>query len=604
MQANKLVFSEKVLDQHLIALGKTGAGKSTALRHLVEHLLSEKKRVCVIDPKGDWYGLKASADGKGPGFPIVLFGDFKNNISGDVPLIPRSEMDNEDFDLIPAADQVAKLVLSGNRPCVIGMRGWTQGAMTKFWIKFASSVFNSETGEIYLVIDEVHNFAPKGKVQSVDAGKSLHWTNRIINEGRGIGLQVLAASQRPQKVHNDTLDACETLVAMRVVHPAARKSVKDWLDGAGDKAAAENIYESLASLERGEAIVWSPEIKFGPERVRFPMFTTYDSFAPPKKQKKVNEKGWATVDLAEVKQKLAAVIAKAKAEDPRELQKELREARATIEKLETAKRAAPSTKAKTVEKAIIKDSQITRLEKASENARNILSRAEALMTKARQLSADITQAVSLAKHPATSVPSRPAAQPRKADSPVAPPPGKVSTATATGEDGDFQITPTQQRVLNALAWFESIGNSKPSKLQVGAVALIDPSGGYFGNVIRPLVANGLIKDERTYLQLTDAGRAAAVTPDEVGTLSDYHDVLRQRVKQSRNGSEKTVQALNAIIEANGDELTNEELGKAIDIDHSGGYFGNVIRPLATLGFIERDRGAVRATEILFPPGLA
>jgi putative protein kinase ArgK-like GTPase of G3E family len=53
----KLGFPEKILDQHLVVLGKTGAGKSSALRHIVEHLLNEKKRVCIIDPKGMRSGL-------------------------------------------------------------------------------------------------------------------------------------------------------------------------------------------------------------------------------------------------------------------------------------------------------------------------------------------------------------------------------------------------------------------------------------------------------------------------------------------------------------------------------------------------------------------
>jgi len=56
-----LAIPSKVLDQHLVCLGKTGAGKSSVLRHIVEHLLSHKKRVCIIDPKGDWWGPKLSS---------------------------------------------------------------------------------------------------------------------------------------------------------------------------------------------------------------------------------------------------------------------------------------------------------------------------------------------------------------------------------------------------------------------------------------------------------------------------------------------------------------------------------------------------------------
>jgi hypothetical protein len=36
---------------------------------------------------------------------------------------------------------------------------------------------------------------------------------------------------------------------------------------------------------------------FGPKRVKFPLFTTFDSFAPPQLQKRVSGKGWADVDL-------------------------------------------------------------------------------------------------------------------------------------------------------------------------------------------------------------------------------------------------------------------------------------------------------------------
>ncbi|HEV7298051.1 MAG TPA: DUF87 domain-containing protein [Tepidisphaeraceae bacterium] len=49
--AVKLCVPEKVLDQHLVVLEKTGAGKSSALRHIVEHLLARDKRVVTIDPK-------------------------------------------------------------------------------------------------------------------------------------------------------------------------------------------------------------------------------------------------------------------------------------------------------------------------------------------------------------------------------------------------------------------------------------------------------------------------------------------------------------------------------------------------------------------------
>jgi hypothetical protein len=278
---SQLPFPRKILNQHSATLGKTGAGKSSALRVSVEQLLTEKKRVVIIDPKGDWWGLKSSADGKGPGFPVITFGNFKNDQASDVPINEYS------------GRNVAELIASGNRPCIIGFRGWMPGQMMTFWVGregrgqqdgFAPTLFNKNEGELFMIIDEVQNFAAKGKIISPQAGMCLHWTNKMASESRGLGITLHIASQRSQKVHNDTLDCCETLFAMRVTHTAARESVKEWINSKGDLAFGKEVLGTLAELQRGEAWVWSPENDFGPKRVQFPMFQTFDSFAPPQLQ--------------------------------------------------------------------------------------------------------------------------------------------------------------------------------------------------------------------------------------------------------------------------------------------------------------------------------
>jgi hypothetical protein len=409
--SHSLVVPDGVLSQHLVVLGKTGSGKSSVLRHIVEHLLSRKKRVCIVDPKGDWYGLKGSPDGKGAGFPVILFGDFKDNFKSDVPLIPRSQLDDDEVDLTPAAKHVATLVVSGNRPCVLGMRGWTQGNMTRFWIDFASGIFNGESGELYFVIDEGHNFAPKGKLFGIEARRALHWTNRIMNEGRGIGLVNLIASQRPQKVHNDTLTACETLIAMRVVHTADRKAVEEWIKGCGDEGSGGVVLKQLAGQGKGEGFVWSPEVNFGPERIQFPMFTTFDSFAPARLQKSVREEGWASGNLDEVKEKLATVIEKAKAEDPKELDKVIAGLRQEIARLQRGASSKPQDtqkiqqletalqtarehvkeKVKVVERRIIISKDVSRLEALVKRSEALLEQSTSNSTELQNVSKQLSE---------------------------------------------------------------------------------------------------------------------------------------------------------------------------------------------------------------------
>ncbi len=65
---------DAALRQHVITLGKTGAGKSSTMRLLVEDLLNIERPVCVIDPKGDWWGIKLNRSGRGPGYPVIIFG--------------------------------------------------------------------------------------------------------------------------------------------------------------------------------------------------------------------------------------------------------------------------------------------------------------------------------------------------------------------------------------------------------------------------------------------------------------------------------------------------------------------------------------------------
>ncbi len=70
----------------------------------------------------------------------------------------------------------------------------------------------------------------------------------------------------------------------------------------------------------------------------------------------------------------------------------------------------------------------------------------------------------------------------------------------------------------------------------------------------------------------------------------------------KSATGKTIDILNAIIEAGG-EWSVEEIGEAIGIDCTGGYFSNCIGPLSTVGLITRRAGMVSPTDILFPPGL-
>ena len=615
---SKLPFPERVLHQHIATLGKTGAGKSSAMRVIAEHLLDHDKRTTVIDPKGDWWGLKSSADGKAGGYPVIMFGDFKEPRASDVPINDRS------------GKHVAELIATGNRPCVLGFRGWMPAQLVRFWLEFAPALFNTNEGELYLIIDEVHNFAPKGKIMDPDSGKCLHWTNRIMSEGRGLGLTFFIASQRPQKVHNDTLDCCETLIAMRVAHPAARQSVKDWIDGNGDPAKGKEVLATLAQLKRGEAWVWSPENEVGPTRVQFPMFSTFDSFAPPQLQKRVTNSGWSTVDLEAVKQKLASVIAEQKANDPKELKaevvrlkqelakkhsagpvksvpvvderaveravgiatrefrKQLGEAMKIIAKVHAIGFDAAGVSKEEVEKALqAATAQITKLAQEKIKGRalefdKLRRQAASALERMRLILADehLETSVTVERREPFKVEIRP-----------------VQQITGNGEQitGNGELSAAQIRVLSRLVeLMQCTGQSSVRKEQLAAWAEYSPNSGGFNNYLGSLRSAGMIDyPQPGMVTITETGRTVA-EPDNIPGSSEE---MLSRAKRVLGGSEGK---LLEILHTRRNEMPKSSLAEESGFSPNSGGFNNYLGHMRTLGFVDYPSpGHVKCADWLY-----
>ena len=79
---------EGALVMHVIILGKTRSGKSSKARLIVEHCLEQGQPVGIIDPKGDWWGIKLSKTGKSAGLallaePVDFIGPVFSELSAD-----------------------------------------------------------------------------------------------------------------------------------------------------------------------------------------------------------------------------------------------------------------------------------------------------------------------------------------------------------------------------------------------------------------------------------------------------------------------------------------------------------------------------------------
>jgi len=557
------------IDQHIAILGKTGSGKTFTAKLIVEHVLNQNRQVCVLDPTGAWFGLRLAADGKHAGLDIVLLGGEH----ADIPLAERS------------GAAVARLVTEQGASVVIDTSGFTVGEYTRWFIDFAGTLYTTLRNPLHLIIDEAHYFMPQGRVPDPDAGRMLHAGNRLMSGGRSRGIRGLMITQRPAKLHKDALTCADTLIAMRVIAPQDRQAVKDWVDGCGNAEDGKRVLDSLAQLKRGEGWVWYPEGAHL-ERVEFPPIATYDSSAAPKHGSKAVKV--AEINLTEVRASLAEAVKEAEANDPKLLRKRIAE----LEKQLRDRPAETKTVEVKVEVPVLKNGQLDRTEK-------VIERLAAIAEKVGSEASELRRMIAPATRPAP-VLARPV--------PVARPAAAVSKPVSTipkivPADGEpLTINKTQQRILDAMAWYESLGTMEPTLTQIGAVALIDTSGGHFSNNVGPLSTHGLVERGHGSLRLTDAGRELSNKPGSIGTLADYHDVLRQRVRKMRSASGKTIEMLDVIIAAGGQPVTVEQIGQALNIDHTGGHFSNCIGPLSTVGLITRRSGIVQPTDVLFPLG--
>src|SRR6185503_19632553 len=125
-----------------------------------------------------------------------------------------------------------------------------------------------------------------------------------------------------------------------------------------------DILAELPTLPTGEAFVWAPEFPegkpIGLQRTSILLRETYDSASTPKVgEQRVEPKELADVDLERLRTKMAATIEKAKADDPRELRKQIADLRKQVgSKVDTTYREP-----KAVDKPVLTDADRKLLER-------------------------------------------------------------------------------------------------------------------------------------------------------------------------------------------------------------------------------------------------
>jgi hypothetical protein len=283
---------DAALDADIAILGRKGGGKTYTAKGIVERLLDMGRRVLVLDPLGVWAGLRTAADGEAPGYPVAIFG----GIHGDMPLDTAAA--------VPMADILAR----ENVPAVIDLSELSKTAQQSFLFAFLHELRRVNTEALTIVLEEADVFAPQNP--QGDDSKQLHseidW---IARRGRFRGFRLITVTQRPARLSKDVLTQCSTLIAHKLPAPQDRDAVKAWVDGNGDRDLAREVFDTLASLDIGEAWVWAPEHNIL-TRMNFPAIKTLDTSSTPRAgERRIEPKTLADVDLTGIRAALEAAAA-------------------------------------------------------------------------------------------------------------------------------------------------------------------------------------------------------------------------------------------------------------------------------------------------------
>jgi hypothetical protein len=554
--------------QSTAILAKRGVGKTYTAAVIMEELLAAGQVPVVIDPTGAHWGIKASADGKGKGFPVVIFGGEH----ADLPLEEGS------------GEAIVRAIVEQRFPAIIDVSMLRKGAVRRFMVAFLETLYRLNRLPLTLVVDESDDICPQKPFG--DEAQMVGAMEDVVKRGRKKGLGVILITQRPADLAKQVLTQCEVLVAMRLVHPLDIKAVMEWVHVHADTERARQMVESLPSLPIGTAWFWSPGFGDIFEKVVVRRRTTFDSSATPKPGEKViTPKQLAQADLTKLGADIAASLERAKENDPAALKTKLAALQKEHAKL-TADLAKPQpSKVETVQLPVLSDADRAVLD-------GISHRLAEMAEDFADVIGGVTKRIEVCeKAQASAVPRTPPARPQRTD-------GILPRATATLRvQGVSHVqapapevgTGGKRRILIALAQYPDGMAARKLSLLTG----ISASGGTWRTYLGELRGAGWVEGGSDHMRITEAGVAALGSYTPLPTGEALREYWRQRL-----GDSGKRRIFDVVVEAYPRALSYEEVSQATGIDTAGGTWRTYLGELRGLELLV-GRGDLKASAELF-----
>lgn len=526
----------------------------------------------ALDPTGAWFGMRSNATGKGSGLPVVILG----GAHGDVPLEET------------AGKFVAELVIDEPGWYVIDFSLFESlSAERRFATDFAERLYRrklrAETKTaMHLFVDEADRFVPQRPPQGDQ--RMLGAFEALVRRGGVTGIGTTLISQRAAVVNKNVLEQIDQLVMLRTTGPNDRNAVDEYLSATATKEQRAEWKATIASLPTGTAWRWEPHGDIF-EQVKIRTRRTFNSSATPKAGVvQVVPSVFAKIDLGAVKERMAATIERAKADDPKllraevaKLRKELAQQQRAVEpeRVEVPVEVVPPGIVDALRGTLTAYDEL--LEGFGRARRHLADRLDEV-EKQRSVS---RPAGNGDKRRASAGPAPTAAQPAPARTPP-----EYGTKGAFAATLDGPLPKMERKILAVLAQHPD----GRTNTQLTTLTGYRYSGG-FKNALSALRTAGLIVGGNTAtMRITDAGLAL----DDWDPLPTGPALLDWWNENQLSGMERPM--LEYLLKIHPESITGEELAVATDYAYSGG-FKNALSKLRTLAIIEGgNTTGVRATD--------
>lgn len=542
-------------------LAKRGMGKTYTAAVMVEEMLQAGLHVVVCDPVGVWWGLRSNAAGDGPGLPIAVLG-------GDHADLPLD---------VAAGEAIANLVVDQRLSVVLDLSLLRKGEQTRFMTDFCETLYRRNRSALHLVLDEADTVAPQQPMP--DQRRLSGAVEDLVRRGRARGIGVTLITQRPAVLSKNVLTQIEVLITLRLIAPQDRTAIDEWVRVHGTADQREQLMQSLPSLDVGEAWFWSPGWLDLFQRLRIRKRRTFDSSATPKAGESViTPRELAPVDLAALREHLAAAADPAESSDPKTL-------RARIRELERELRERPrAVEVERVEVPVLPVEDQAMLVALVGSVEGVLSRANELRDRLwKHLPAPPAE---LAPTP---VPEAPAAA--VAPAPARPAPSKRESKVQA--PAGVQLRAGERKMLATLARMHP---QALTRQQLATLTSFAVGGGTFGTYLSVLRKAGLLTESGGQLHLTPAGLASVPDRGEPPTTEEILGLWRSNLRAGER------RILDALIDVYPREIERNELAIRTEFEPTGGTYGTYLSVLRRNGLVEERQRKLRASPTLFLGG--